>query len=173
MAIFYLIIVLVICQRLLELVFAHRNEQWMKQHGGVEFGKKHYKWFVVIHCLFFIALIVEVERIVSEKSLQLNQFLLIVFMLAQVGRIWCIRSLGRFWNTKVIVLPKVVRIKKGPYKYVKHPNYIIVFIELCTLPLMFGAYRTAIIFSFLHLLLLFIRIPVETRALRGELEKNV
>ncbi len=80
-------------------------------------------------------------------------------------RVWCIVSLGKFWNTKIIVLPKVVMIKKGPYKYMKHPNYLIVFVELFTIPAMFGAYITAILFPILHLLLLTIRIPAEDRAL--------
>src|SRR5699024_9972434 len=97
--------------------------------------------------------------------IQLNFFFLGLFLIAQIVRVWCIYSLGRFWNTKIIVLPNVICIKKGPYKYLRHPNYVIVFVELFSIPLIFGAYVTSIMFPLLHLGLLAIRIPIEDRAL--------
>lgn len=158
---FYVIVTFIIAQRLVELYIANKNEQWMRARGGVEVGNGHYKWFIFLHILFFFFLIVEVNLAV----LHFNIYLCIIFLLTQVGRVWCILSLGKFWNTKIIVLRKVVFIKKGPYKYIKHPNYVIVLVELIVIPAMFGLYITAIVFPLLHLLLLMVRIPSEERAL--------
>ncbi|MGM8365386.1 isoprenylcysteine carboxyl methyltransferase family protein [Virgibacillus sp. W0181] len=158
------LLLFIICQRFIELIIAKRNEEWMKQRGGLEVGEKHYKWFIILHTLFFLSIIVE-ALFGRKEIITINFFLLFIFLLAQFGRVWCIYTLGRFWNTKIIVLPKVALIKKGPYKYVKHPNYIIVGIELLLIPLLFGAIWTALIFPLLHILLLFIRIPEENAAL--------
>lgn len=166
MSLFYVLIGAVIVQRLFELFVARKNERWMKGQGAIEVGQSHYKWFIVLHTLFFIALITEYEyKITTYTEVPFNKLFFIVFLLAQIGRVWCIYSLGRFWNTKIIVLPKVALIKKGPYKYVKHPNYIIVFIELLCIPIIFGLYLVASVFPFLHLLLLTIRVPKEEAAL--------
>jgi|SRR5690625_2619581 len=165
MIIFYLIFSFTVAQRLAELYIANRNEQWMRARGGIEIGNDHYKWFVFLHILFFVFLISEVNFLYMESIVVFNIYFFIVFLIAQIGRVWCIISLGKFWNTKIIILPKVILIKKGPYKYVKHPNYIIVLIELLSIPSMFGAYKTAILFSVLHLILLSVRIPLEDRAL--------
>ncbi|MGY0691731.1 isoprenylcysteine carboxyl methyltransferase family protein [Virgibacillus sp. FSP13] len=154
----------IVCQRILELMIAKRNEKWMKERGGVEKGKKHYKWFIILHSLFFLAIIFEVE-LNDIAGKRLSSFLFLIFIATQFGRVWCIRTLGRFWNTKIIILPGVSLIKKGPYKYIKHPNYLIVFIELLIIPLMFDAYFTAFLFPLLHLGLLRLRIPREENAL--------
>lgn len=156
--------IFIICQRLIELMIAKNNEEWMKERGGVEHDERHYKWFVLIHTLFFLSMFVE-SMIINQADHSINYVLLLVFLGTQIGRIWCIYSLGRFWNTKIITLPNVSLIKKGPYKYVKHPNYIIVGIELFIIPLLFGAVFTAVIFPVLHILLLRRRIPKEEEAL--------
>jgi len=163
---FYIIILFIIGQRVIELFIASKNEQWMRKRGGIEVGSEHYKFFVLLHIVFFIFLMIEVNVLDVQTGVTFNIYFFFVFLLAQLGRVWCMLSLGRFWNTKIIVMPKVVLIKKGPYKYVKHPNYVIVFIELFVIPSMFGAYKTAIIFPALHFLLLTVRIPSEDRALR-------
>ena len=159
----YLLLTILILQRIVELIIAKRNERWMKDRGGKELGEKHYKWIVGLHIVFFVTLIVETDW--SMQYVELNYFLLFLFFLTQFARYWCILSLGKFWNTKIIVLPRVALIKKGPYKYIKHPNYIIVFIELIVIPLLFGAVWTASIFPLLHILIMFIRIPAENKAL--------
>lgn len=164
MIIYYVIFTFVILQRLSELYIARINERWLKERGGIEVGERHYPLFMIVHCLFFLSLLVEVH---SRGELFFPS-LFVFFILLQVGRVWCIVSLGRFWNTKIIVVPNVIRIKRGPYKWCKHPNYIIVFFEIITLPLMFGAVKTALIFALLHIILFIIRIPCEERALRGE-----
>ncbi|WP_164668800.1 isoprenylcysteine carboxyl methyltransferase family protein [Virgibacillus doumboii] len=160
----WLFIIAVIAQRLAELYIAKRNEVWMKSKGGIEKGEKHYKLFILLHCLFFTSMILE-ATLYDHSYAGLNYFLLSIFVLSQIGRIWCIQTLGKFWNTKVIVLPGVALIKKGPYKYVKHPNYIIVAAELFVIPFLIGAPITGMIFPVLHLLLLKIRIPSEEKAL--------
>lgn len=160
----WIILLFIIAQRISELIIAKRNERWMKARGGIETGEKHYIWFVLLHSLFFAAVIVE-AWLRDGGDAGLNFFLFFIFVITQIARIWCIIALGKFWNTKIIVLPDYPLIKKGPYKYVKHPNYIIVGIELFIIPLLFGAFITAIIFPVLHILLLTIRIPSEERAL--------
>ncbi|WP_342028664.1 isoprenylcysteine carboxyl methyltransferase family protein [Oceanobacillus limi] len=160
----WILIFFIICQRLVELVIAKRNERWMKARGGIEKGEAHYKWFIYLHILFFLSILIEV--LIQDRSYhQLNYLFFFIFVLAQLGRIWCIHTLGRFWNTKIIVLPRVALIKKGPYKYVKHPNYVIVAVELFIIPMLFGAYLSAVTFPLLHILLLKIRIPSEEKAL--------
>ncbi|MDY0408278.1 isoprenylcysteine carboxyl methyltransferase family protein [Paracerasibacillus soli] len=132
----WLFILFIIGQRLVELVIAKRNEKWMMARGGIIKGENHYKWFIILHTLFFIFIVGEVY--VFQRSVMLNYLLLLIFVMTQLARVWCITTLGKFWNTKIIVLPRVALIKKGPYKYVKHPNYIIVGIELFIIPLLFG-----------------------------------
>lgn len=161
----WMIFLFIVFQRIVELIIAKRNERWMKERGGIEAGKEHYKWFIILHCLFFISIILE-AWIRDIPSLGLFTFLLVIFIIAQIARIWCITALGKFWNTRIIVMPDSPLIKKGPYYYVKHPNYIIVAIELFIIPLLFGAIVTAILFPVLHILLLTIRIPSEERALQ-------
>lgn len=153
----------VIIQRFVELIIAKRNEKWMKRRGAIEVGIAHYKWFVIVHGLFFVCLFV--EWLYQQPLTSVNGWLFSLFAALQVGRLWCIMSLGRYWNTKIIYLPGVPLVKKGPYKYMKHPNYLIVGLELVILPLLFQAYWCAIIFPLLHLLLLRIRIPIENKAL--------
>src|SRR5699024_2776782 len=130
---FYIIVLFIIGQRLTELYIANKNEQWMRERVGFEVGSEHYKLCILIHItffIFFIFLLIEVNSLFIGNGVVFNIYFFIIFLLAQVGRVWCIVSLGRFWNTKIIVMPKVILIKKGPYKYIKHPNYVIVFIEL-------------------------------------------
>lgn len=167
MILFYSILSFIILQRLVELFIAAKNERWMKANGGIEVGQEHYKWFICLHFLFFISLIAEMNITAIKLKGVVPFYILffLIFVIAQIARGWCIFSLGKFWNTKIIVIPKLALIRKGPYKYVKHPNYIIVLIELIVIPLMFGLYVTALLFPFFHLLLLTIRIPKEDAAL--------
>lgn len=160
----WILFVFIICQRIVELFIAKNNERWMKARGGIERFPNHHKWFIIVHTSFFLAILIEVY-VRNEVIISLNYFLFCLFIATQIGRIWCIQSLGRFWNTKIIVLPGVSLIRKGPYKYVKHPNYIIVGLELLIVPLLFKAYITAFVFPILHLILLSIRIPSEEKAL--------
>lgn len=163
---FYLIITFIICQRLVELYIAHKNEKWMLARGGIEVGNEHYKLFILLHVTFFIFLIYEVHNIVTAQSVAFNIYFFFLFVIAQIMRVWCIVSLGKFWNTKIIVLPGAKVVRKGPYRYFRHPNYVIVIMEMMTLPLIFHAYWTAIIFMLSCAVVLFIRIREEEAALK-------
>ena len=170
---FLIFISVMIIQRLLELVIARRNEKWMKEQGAIEFGIKHYQFIVLMHSLFFVVLIFEKISFSRELS-PLWLLLAAVFVCAQLIRVWAISSLGRYWNTKIIVLPNVEVVRSGPYRFIKHPNYLVVSIELLVVPLLFGAYVTACLFTILNILMLSIRIPAEEKALREltEYESN-
>ncbi len=163
--VFSIVISIVILQRLVELVVAKRNEKWMRGQGAFEAGAAHYPVMVSMHIAFFISLIAEV--FLFGKSLSSVWIIfLVIFLVTQLARIWCLTSLGKFWNTKIIILPGADVVQKGPYKWIRHPNYLIVATELLVLPLMFGAYLTAIIFTLLNVWMLSVRIPLEEKALK-------
>ncbi|MFS0751615.1 isoprenylcysteine carboxyl methyltransferase family protein [Oceanobacillus sp. 1P07AA] len=160
-----MLFVFIILQRITELIIAKRNEKWMLAKGGIEIEPQQHKWFIVVHSLFFLSIFIEIVITKSTAVPTLFTLWFSLFILTQFLRIWSISSLGKHWNTKIIILPGSTLVKRGPYKYIKHPNYIIVGIELFVIPMMFGAYWTAIIFPFLHLILMSIRIPAEEKAL--------
>ncbi|MBM7569875.1 isoprenylcysteine carboxyl methyltransferase family protein [Aquibacillus albus] len=160
----WIVFIYLIAQRLGELLLARKNEQWMEKQGAYEVGEDHYKWFIYTHSSFFIFLLVE-GLLLSSKPFSVSPVLFGIFIATQLFRYWCIVSLGRHWNTKVIILPGAALIRKGPYRFLKHPNYFIVAIELLIIPLLFNAYLTAIVFPLIHLVLLKIRIPIEEQAL--------
>ncbi|MEH7255579.1 isoprenylcysteine carboxyl methyltransferase family protein [Neobacillus niacini] len=162
---FFLFISVIIIQRLIELMIARKNEKWMKEQGALEFGTNHYPFIVLMHSLFFLVLVF--EKIAFSRELSpIWPLLAAVFIFAQLMRVWAISSLGRYWNTKIIVLPNVDVVRKGPYRFIKHPNYLVVSIELLVVPLFYGAYVTACLFTLLNILMLSVRIPAEERALR-------
>lgn len=165
MLIFSLFTAVIIIQRLAEVWIAKGNEQWMKARGAVEYGEEHYPFMVSIHTAFFISLIVEGILRGGELS-RFWPIYFTIFILAQAARTWVILSLGRFWNTKIIVLPGARIVSKGPFRFVRHPNYIIVTAELLVVPLMFQAYWTAAVFFILNQIILSIRIPAEEMALK-------
>ncbi|WP_203334069.1 isoprenylcysteine carboxyl methyltransferase family protein [Planococcus beigongshangi] len=163
---FTIIFIFVIVQRLAEMLYAKSNEKRMKQQGAIESGAAHYKWIVLLHVLFFIALLVEVLYLdIMETGIW--WLFLVIFIVAQILRIWALASLGQFWNTKILVLPGAEKVRKGPYRWIPHPNYIVVALEILSLPLIFGAWRTALVFTIANaLLLLLVRIPAEEKALQ-------
>lgn len=164
---FYVFIGFVIMERLLELAIARRNEMWMKGQGALEYGQNHYRFMVLMHLFFFVSIILEKLFFHREIS-PYWPLLLVVFFLLQLGRVWVITSLGRYWNTKIIVLPNAEVIRKGPYRFIKHPNYFVVTLELVVIPLLVEAYLTALSFTLLNMVMLAIRIPAEERALKGQ-----
>ncbi|WMJ15271.1 isoprenylcysteine carboxylmethyltransferase family protein [Geobacillus proteiniphilus] len=146
--------------RVIELRLAKRNEQYVKALGAREFGACHYPLIVLMHVGFFLSLAVEALRKGARPPL------LFPFFLAVEGlRVWTILSLGRFWNTKILIVPNGQVVKKGPYRWLRHPNYVVVALEIALLPLLFQAPITALVFSLLNAFLLSIRIAVEERAL--------
>lgn len=168
--IFWIILGILIIQRISELLIARRNESYVKAIGAREYDRSGYRLIVLMHIGFFISLIS--EYLFSNGNL--NKFwitLLIIFILAQFLRYWAIGALGRNWNTKILVIPGTEPINRGPYKYVKHPNYIAVITEIAVIPLIFSCYFTAVVFSILNVLVLKRRIKIEEAALSGMLSE--
>lgn len=155
---------LVVTQRLLELFVARSNEKWLKERGAIEFGQRHYRMMVGIHIVFFVSFFCE-KVFLNRLHTSYWLWLLLVFLIAQAVRFWVILSLGRYWNTKIIVLPNAEVVRRGPYRFIKHPNYVVVSVEFIVIPMLFGAYLTACIFTLLNLIILSIRIPFEEKAL--------
>lgn len=154
----------IVSQRIIELFIAKSNEKWMKQRGAIEFGVKHYRFIVMLHVLFFVTFFLE-KRLFNQGISSVWPLFLFVFLLAQIIRVWAITSLGKFWNTKIIVLTNANVIRKGPYRFIKHPNYLVVAIELAVVPLLFNCYLTAVLFTILNGFILMVRVPEEERAL--------
>lgn len=161
---FYIILTVIIFQRVVELYIARNNAQYMRSLGGFEVAAEHYKYIFMLHTGFFIGILTEV---VMFKSTMPSWWKLTfgIFILTQVMRVWCIKSLGRFWNTRIYVVPSAAVIRNGPYRFLRHPNYLVVITELLVIPLTFGAYYTAASASIINLALLYIRINKEESAL--------
>lgn len=164
MSTFWIFLAILIIQRISELLLARRNEKVVRAKGAREYDEKGYKVIVLMHIFFFISLIS--EYILLDRTI--NHFwapLLIFFLIAQIIRYWAISTLGYNWNTKILTTPNTSPIRCGPYKYINHPNYLSVVIEIAVIPLIFSCYITSVIFSVLNLLLLKRRIRIEEKAL--------
>lgn len=166
MLFFWIVYGTILLQRLGELFMASRNARLIRACGGYEVGAEHYKYIVLLHASFFASLLLEVWRGGKPFILPAWWYIPFCFFLsAQLLRYWCMYSLGRRWNTRILILPGAPPVTRGPYRYLRHPNYLVVAIELLTLPLTFAAYSTALVFTLLNAwVLLRIRIPLENRA---------
>ena len=162
---YYLLILAVACERLAELVVSKRNAAWSLARGGKEFGRGHYPVMVAIHTLLLVGCVLEVWLLHRPFVPWLGWPMLAVALLAQVLRWWCISTLGRRWNTLVIVLPEELLVRRGPYRWIHHPNYVAVVAEGIALPLVHTAWLTALCFTVANALLLRVRIRVENAAL--------
>ena len=156
----YLIVGFLVFQRLVELSIARRNHRTLVAKGAIEFGRRHYPALVAVHTGWLLALLGMID-----PQTPVSIPLLAVFVLLECGRVWVIVTLGSRWTTRVMVVPGAKRIRSGPYRYVDHPNYLIVCGEIAVVPLMFGAWTLAVIASALNLLALRTRIQVENKAL--------
>lgn len=154
------IVTLVAAERASELVHATRNTRALLARGGVEVGAGHYPLLVLLHGAWLAALLLLVPADTPPSWAWLGAFALL-----QVLRLWIILSLGSFWTTRVITLPGAPLVRRGPYRFLRHPNYVLVAAEVAVLPLVFGAWRIAALFSVLNLALLAWRIRIEERAL--------
>ena len=146
-------------QRLAELGLARHNTRRLLAAGGVEFGRPHYKFLVALHAIWLGGLWL------AASSRPLDPVLSMLFVLLQLGRAWVLLTLGRRWTTRVIVVPGEALVAHGPYRWVRHPNYVIVAAEIAVVPLALGLAVYASVFSVLNAALLFQRIRVETAAL--------
>ncbi|MEY4531062.1 MAG: hypothetical protein RLZZ156_1783 [Deinococcota bacterium] len=161
----FALVSLIIVQRLLELGQAKRNLAWAMANGGKEYAPEHYPFMVALHSSWIVALLLE-GWLRGATISSLWWLWLGLFCIAQVLRYIVISSLGKLWNTRIIIVPNAKLVRSGLYSLVKHPNYMIVALELLITPLIFDAWLTAIIFSLLNaVLLLGFRIPAEERAL--------
>jgi len=159
-----LAVALVAVQRLFELVLARRNERRARARGAVERGQRHYLLIVALHTLWLVCTLVEgLLRGPDIPAFWPVPFAL--FLLVQPLRYWAIFSLGERWNTKILVLPGEKPVRQGPYRYIDHPNYVVVVVEILTFPLIFGAWITALVFTVLNAAILSVRIREENRAL--------
>lgn len=164
---FTVLVLAVGLERLAELVVSKRNAAWAFERGGVESGRGHYPVMVVLHTGLLVGCLVEAwwsDRAVSP--LQAWSMLALV-VASQALRWWCIGALGRQWNTRVIVVPDLPVVARGPYRFLRHPNYVVVVVEGAALPLVHGAWITAVVFTVANAALLTVRIRTEERALRS------
>jgi len=164
MVAYYALIGLVACQRLSELWISRRNARWMLERGGHEVGRGHYPIAVTLHTTFLASLICETS-LLHKQPASWWWIPFAAFLLAQALRYWSMISLGHFWNTRIFILPGAELIRRGPYRFLHHPNYRAVVVEIVTLPLIVQAYFTAVIFSILNAVFLTIRIRAEEEAL--------
>ena len=160
MTIFYTVLALVLAQRGSELLVAHFNTHRLLGQGAFEIDRAGYKWLVLLHAGWLIALAATVPAMTPP-----HWPLLAIFILLQAGRIWAIASLGRRWTTRLVVLPGAPPVTSGPYRWFRHPNYLIVAGEIAILPLAFDALAIAAGFSACNALLLMRRIRLEQAAL--------
>jgi len=155
-------------ERLVEVVLSRRHAAWSFDRGGREYGRGHYPFMVVLHTGLLLACVAEVVLGHRPFVPALGWPMLAVVLACQAGRYWCIATLGRQWNTRIVVVPGAGRVTRGPYRLMPHPNYVIVAVEGVALPLVHTAWITAVAFTVLNaVLLLGFRIPAERRALAG------
>jgi methyltransferase len=155
-------------ERIIEVVVSTRNARWAFARGGVEYGRRHFPWMIALHSGLIVGAVAEVVLLDRPFIPWLGWPMLVIALLCQVGRWWIIAVLGHQWNTRVIVVPGLGRVVRGPYRFrwLPHPNYLIVAVEGIALPLVYSAWITAIAFTVLNaVLLLRFRIPTEDRAL--------
>jgi methyltransferase len=162
---YYLFILVVGAERLVELAVARRNTAWSIAHGGKEFDRGHYPVIVVMHVLHLVACVVEVWALHRPFVPWLGWPMVAVVMLSTIVRWWCIAVLGNYWNTRIIVIPDAPLVRRGPYRWMRHPNYAALTAEVAALPLVHSAWLTAIVFSIANALVLNVRIRAEDAAL--------
>ena len=154
------IVLAVAIQRIAELQYANRNAARLLAEGGVEHGAAHYPLFFLIQGAWLLALLV-----LTPASAPISWPLLTLFILLQAGRVWVIAALGRYWTTRIITVADAPLVTSGPYRWLRHPNYLVVAAEIVVLPLVFGQVWIAVVAGVATAPLLRHRIAVEDRAL--------
>jgi methyltransferase len=153
------ILAFVTLERLFELWLAGRNTRRLLERGAREHGRNHYPFIVSVHVLWLAALCW------LAPSRPIDGFWLAVFVLLEFGRVWVLATLGRRWTTRIIVDPDEELVESGPYRFINHPNYWVVIGEIAVLPLVFGLWQVALVFTALNAAVLTVRIREENRAL--------
>ena len=160
MSLAVIILALVTLQRIGELWLSNRNTRRLLARGAREVGASHYPLIVAVHALWLLTLWW------LAPARPVDGFWLALYVLLQLARVWVIASLGERWTTRIIVLSDAPLVNRGPYRFVSHPNYVVVVGEIAVLPLTFGLWSVAVLFSLLNAAVLTIRIREENRALR-------
>ena len=163
MTVYIVLIAAVALERLAELVISRRNLAWAKSHGGYESGFGHFPFMVVLHTGLLVACLVEAAQRPFIPLLGWPMFAVVV--LAQALRWWCITTLGPRWNTRIVVIPGLPLVGSGPYRWLRHPNYVAVVLEGIALPLVHTGWVTAVVFTVLNAALLWVRISAENAAM--------
>ena len=156
----YLIIALVAVQRLAELVYAEHNTRALLARGAVEIGRAHYPLIGTLLATWLVAIVVLLPR-----DARINLVLLAVFVILQGLRIWVLATLGPYWTTRIVTLRNAPLVRRGPYRFMRHPNYAVVAAEIAVLPLVFDEVWVAVVFSLLNAAVLSLRIRQENEAL--------
>ena len=154
------IMALVVLQRLIEIVYAERNTRALLARGAVEVGRAHYPLIVLLHASWLAAIV-----FFLPENATIHWLPLVLFILLQLCRVWVIVTLGPYWTTRIITLPGAPLVRAGPYRFVRHPNYLVVAGEIAMLPLAFGEVDVAIAFTILNAAMLAWRIRQEDAAL--------
>jgi len=157
----FMVLALVAIQRIAELFISRRHERALRARGAVEHGAAHYPFIVAVHAGWLMALALWA----AFRSPVMNPAGIALYLALQPVRAWVIASLGRYWTTRIISLPDAPLVRGGPYRFLKHPNYAVVVLEIALLPLALGAWPIAAVFSVLNALVLWVRISAENRAL--------
>jgi methyltransferase len=153
------ILALVTAERVGELWLSRRNTKRLLAQGAREHAPGHYPLIVTLHAAWLATL----WWLAPARAI--DGFWLAMFVLIEIARIWVLASLGPRWTTRIIVLPDAPLVRRGPYRFVDHPNYLVVVSEIAVLPLVFGLWQVALIFSVLNAAMLAVRISQENRAL--------
>ncbi|MFD5632987.1 MULTISPECIES: isoprenylcysteine carboxyl methyltransferase family protein [unclassified Streptomyces] len=164
---YVLLVAAVAAERVGELVVARRNERWSRARGAIEAGRGHYPAMVALHTALLLGCPAEVWLGDRPFVPALGWSMLAVLLGAQALRWWCIATLGFRWNTRVIVVPGLPLVARGPYRLLRHPNYVAVVAEGAALPLVHTAWVTAVVFTLANAVVLTVRIRCENRALAG------
>ena len=150
---------LVTLERLAELPYARANAMRLLAQGGAEAGAGHYPAIVLLHAAWLATL----WWLAPGRPVKLGW--LALFLLIECGRAWTLATLGRRWTTRIITVPGETLVRRGPYRFVDHPNYIVVAGEIAVLPLVFGLWPVALISTLANAAIMWIRIRAENAAL--------
>jgi methyltransferase len=159
------ILIFIAAERIFELTVSRRNATRLIAHGGIERGSAHYLAIVAMHTAWLVACVVESVTVRRSIPAALSTGALLVTIGAQALRYWAVWTLGERWSTRIIVMTDIPPATNGPYRYLRHPNYVAVILEVAALPLVRANWYTAILFSIANAIVLAIRIPIEERAL--------
>lgn len=162
---YLLLLALLAAERVFELFLSRRNARWAFAHGAIEVGRSHYRVMVTMHVLFLASCAAESLLDVHADWPIVSAVALLCTFLAQFLRYAVVVTLGEYWNTRIIVMPDAAPITRGLYRWIRHPNYVAVVIEIAALPMIRGCWITAIVFTIANALILAVRIPAEERAL--------